>query len=145
MSKVSNILARKKSGVISVSPQQSVLTALKIMSERNIGSLVVIENEAFLGIMTERDYARKVILQDKHSDNTQVGDIMSTNYPHISPNDSIEYCMQLMSKHNLRYLPVFTNGVLSGIVSILDLIQETIEKQRETINDLQDFISLTYR
>jgi len=140
MKKVSQILSRKGSDVIAVPPDTHVLDALKIMAERNFGSLIVKEGDTYLGLMTERDYARKVILKGKSSSDTRVADIMSADLPHITPEDSIEQCMRLMSEKNIRYLPVFENQRLCGIISILDVIKETIISQQETIEHLQSYI-----
>ncbi|MCD2425396.1 CBS domain-containing protein [Niabella pedocola] len=140
MAKVSNILARKGHDAISIAPSTSVYHALELMSEKNIGALVVRNGENYLGIITERDYSRKVILKGKHSSDTTVEEIMSTELPHISPEDSVEHCMELMSDKNIRYLPVFINGQLAGIISISDVVKETILQQKETINHLQDYI-----
>src|SRR5215831_11701802 len=109
MNKISSILARKGSAAISVSPDTIVVDALKIMAEKNIGSVVVMEHEKYAGIMTERDYSRKVALKGKSSAIVKVSEIMSTNLPAVNPNDSIEHCMELMSDKNVRYLPVFEN------------------------------------
>ena len=144
MSKVSDILQRKSNKVIAVSPNTCVIDALKIMNEKNIGSILVMEDETYLGIMTERDYARKVILKGKHSTETSVSEIMSTDLPHVNPRDTMEHCMKLMADSNVRYLPVFENGVLKGIISILDVIQATVDVQKATISNLQDFISSNY-
>ena len=103
MSSVSKILQSKPRGVISVASTTSVLDALHIMASRNIGSVVVMDDGAYLGILTERDYARKVILQDKHSSETVAGEIMSTNLPRVKPSDSHESCMSIMDEHNVRY------------------------------------------
>lgn len=140
MAKVSNILARKGHDAISIAPSTSVYHALELMAEKNIGALVVRNGENYLGIITERDYSRKVILKGKHSSDTTVEEIMSTELPHISPEDSVEHCMELMSDKNIRYLPVFINGQLAGIISISDVVKETILQQKETINHLQDYI-----
>ncbi len=144
MKNVATILHKKKHGFISVPPTTSVLDAIKIMAEKNIGSVLVMEDKTYLGIMTERDYARKVILRDKHSAQTTVGDIMSTEIPHVKPQDTIEHCMKLMAASNVRYLPVFEDGVLIDIISILDVIQETVKEQKETIGELQSFIYMNY-
>lgn len=144
MSSVSKILQSKPRGVISVASTTSVLDALHIMASRNIGSVVVIDNDAYLGILTERDYARKIILQDKRSSQTTVGDIMSTNLPRVKPSDSHESCMSIMDEYNVRYLPVFEDGALIGIISLIDLIRATVEKQKETIGELQNFISSNF-
>lgn len=140
MRKVSDILRRKGNWVTTVSPGTTVMEALQIMATHNIGSVVVEENEIFLGIMTERDYSRKVILKGRHSSETPVGEIMTKEFPPVQLSDSIEACMQLMSDQHIRYLPVVENGKLSGIISINDLVTETISTQQETISLLQNYI-----
>src|SRR5687768_5028482 len=107
MKKVSDILNRKGSNVIGVSPESIVIDALKLMAEKNIGSVMVMRDGEYCGLLTERDYARKVILRGKASSETKVKDIMSTDLPRINRETSIDLCMQLMSDNNLRYLPVF--------------------------------------
>ena len=141
MNKVADILSRKGMDAISAFPDATVLEVLKIMAEKNIGSVVVISKEGiFHGIVTERDYSRKVILKGKSSTDTKVSEIMSTDLPRISPADTVEHCMQLMSDKNIRYLPVFTNNELKGIISISDVVKETILAQQETINHLESYI-----
>jgi CBS domain-containing protein len=140
MKKVANILARKGTAVFSVHPKEKVISALQMMNEKNIGSLVVKENEQYLGLLTERDYARKVILKGKNSSETLVEEIMSAQVPRVTPEDSLETCMQLMAENNLRYLPVFSNDQLEGIISINDVVRETILAQKETINHLHNYI-----
>ncbi len=139
-SKVSDILARKGSNAVSVSPDTSVLEALQIMAEKNIGSVVVTENDNFRGIVSERDYSRKVILKGKHSSDTKVSEIMSEDMPSVRPSDSVELCMSLMTQQNIRYLPVFENDKLSGIISMTDVVKQTILEQKETINHLENYI-----
>ena len=116
------------------------MEALRIMSEQNIGSVVVMENDSFLGIMTERDYSRKVILMNRHSSDTPVGEIMTKEFPSIKQSDTVETCMQLLSEKHIRYLPVIENGKLAGIISINDVVTETISNQQETISHLQTYI-----
>jgi CBS domain-containing protein len=140
MRKVSDILRRKGDRVVTVSPAVTVIAALEIMADQNIGSVVVIENGSFAGILTERDYSRKVILKGRHSNDTLVGEIMTTDFPQVNKDDTIETCMQLMSSHKLRYLPVMENRQLAGIISINDVVTETILNQAETINHLQNYI-----
>lgn len=140
MKKVADILSRKGRKVIQVETGISVLAALQIMAEQNIGSVMVTKNDLYAGIMTERDYSRKVILKGKSSTDTTVEEIMSSDFPRISPGDSIEYCMQLMSDRNIRYLPVFDNEQLAGIISINDVVTETILAQQETITQLKDYL-----
>src|SRR3982751_1670586 len=140
MKKVSQILSRKGSNVVTITPDITVLDALKQMAEKNIGSIVVVENGQYVGVLTERDYARKVILKGKSSTTTLVKEIMSTGLPRITPDNSLETCMQIMSENNIRYLPVFENDQLCGIISINDVIKETILTQKETIEHLQNYI-----
>lgn len=140
MRKVSNVLQRKGNRVTIVPPEMTVIDALRIMAEQNIGSVVVMKDDKFAGIMTERDYSRKVILKGRHSSDTPVGDIMTTDFPYVGVNDSVDACMQLMTSHRLRYLPVIENEQLVGIISINDLVTETILTQAETINQLQSYI-----
>jgi CBS domain-containing protein len=140
MRKVSDILRRKGSRVTCVKPSTCVIEALQIMSDQNIGSVVVMENNSFMGIMTERDYSRKVILMNRHSSDTPVGEIMTTDFPPIRQSDTVEACMQLMSERHIRYLPVIENGTLAGIISINDVVTETIMNQEETISHLQSYI-----
>ena len=140
MNKISDILLRKGNKSISVFPDTSVFDALKVMAENNIGSVVVKENEKFVGIITERDYSRKVVLKGKNSTDTKVNEIMMSDFPLLKPNDTIEYCMELLTKNNIRYLPVFEEKNLEGIISISDVVKETIISQQQTIDHLHDYI-----
>ena len=140
MKKVYDILERKGKNITNVSADTSVLDALKIMADQNIGSVVVVEGGQYLGILTERDYSRKVILKGKSSTDTKAEEIMSSDIPRITPGDTIDYCMQLMSDRNIRYLPVFDGDNLSGIISINDVVKETILAQQETITQLKDYL-----
>lgn len=140
MKKVADILLRKGSNIISISPDAPVLDALKLMADKNIGSVMILENGLFLGIMTERDYSRKVILKGKSSTDTKVAEIMTVDFPPVSPAESIEQCMELMAEHNIRYLPVFKNSELLGIISISDLVKATIMSHEETISQLKDYL-----
>lgn len=140
MAKVSAILARKDTNLVTIDVNTNVFDALKIMADKNIGSLIVTDEGAYAGVLTERDYSRKVILVGKHSSDTPVKEIMTTDLPRITSNDTVEHCMQLMSDKNVRYLPVFEGEKLSGIISISDVVTETILQQKETINHLQNYI-----
>ncbi len=140
MNEVSTVLARKAIVPIGVPPETKVLDALKIMAEKNIGSVMVMSGDKFHGIMTERDYSRKVILKGKNSTDTQVAEIMSTDLPAVTPDDTIEHCMELMTKNNIRYLPVFEGHKLAGIISMSDVVKETILLQEETITHLENYI-----
>ena len=140
MKKVADILSHKGKKITSVTPGTTVLEALQIMADQNIGSVMVVEDGHYMGIMTERDYSRKVILKGKSSTDTEVSEIMSKDFPAIKPSDTVEFCMQLMSDKNIRYLPVFEDNVLCGIVSINDVVRETILTQEETITHLKDYL-----
>ena len=140
MNNVSGVLSRKKIMIACVLPDTPVIEALQIMADKNIGSLMIMENDEYLGIMTERDYSRKVILKGKNSTDTQVSEIMSTDLPSVSPSDSIEHCMELMTAENIRYMPVFENKRLVGIISMSDVVKETILSQKETIDHLHNYI-----
>jgi len=140
MRKVSDILKRKGNKVSYVAPNVSVVEALQIMADQNIGSLVVLENDSFIGIITERDYSRKIVLMGKSSSDTPVSEIMSTDFPPIKPADTVEKCMQLMATNRIRYLPVIENNTLTGIISMNDVVTETILNQQETISHLQTYI-----
>jgi CBS domain-containing protein len=140
MKKVIDILAKKGSNVISVSPEAKIISALQIMQEKNIGSVVVIQEGKYMGILTERDYARKVILLDKNSSETSVAEIMTTDLPLIDRTTSLESCMVIMSEKNIRYLPVVEEGELMGIISINDLIRSTIQNHLEMIEYLKNYI-----
>lgn len=138
--KVSDVLARKSAHLISITPGTAVIDALQIMADKNIGSIVVIADGAYKGIMTERDYSRKVVLKGKSSTGTKVSEIMTADLPTVKPADTIDHCMQLMSDKNIRYLPVFENDVIVGIISINDVVKETILSQEETITHLRDYV-----
>jgi CBS domain-containing protein len=141
MKKVADLLSHKKGArITSVSPETTVLDALRIMADQNIGSVLVTEENRYLGIMTERDYSRKVILKGKSSTDTPVSEIMSQDFPSVTPNDTVDFCMQLMSEKNIRYLPVFDKDTLAGIVSINDVVRETILTHEETITHLKDYL-----
>ena len=140
MNNVANILSKKSLAVCSAEPGTPVIDALKLMEEKNIGSLLVLEHEVYKGIFTERDYARKVILKGKNSTETLVGDIMSSEMPHLKPGDSIDHCMALMSQKHIRYLPVFEGEKLVGVISMSDVVGAIISQQKETISQLKEYL-----
>ncbi|MFD2144642.1 CBS domain-containing protein [Mucilaginibacter antarcticus] len=140
MRKVSDILARKGSNVTSIDAATLVLDALRLMAEKNIGSVVVTQHGEYAGILTERDYARKVILAGRSSDHTTAGEIMGTEQPRVLPDNSIDTCMLIMTESKLRYLPVFSYNKLAGIVSMSDVVTETILSHEATIEQLQNYI-----
>ena len=140
MKKVADILHRKGSNIISVTSQTTVINALRLMADRNIGSVLVVDDDEYKGLMSERDYSRKIILKGKSSTETLVGEIMTTDLPAVHPDDSIDHCMQLLSDKHIRYLPVFDNNRLTGIVSINDVVKEIMLSQEETISSLKDYL-----
>jgi len=141
MNRISHILSRKGKNTIHVLPDTTVLEALKVMAENNIGSVVIMEDNKFLGVVTERDYSRKVILKGKNSTDTKVTEIMTTDFPELKPDDTVEYCMQLLTEHNIRYLPVFEGNDFKGIISISDVVSETMIMQQQTIDHLDSYIN----
>ena len=138
---VSSILNRKTKKIISTTPSTTVLEALKVMAENNIGSLIVMDGDNYMGIFSERDYSRKVILMGKHSHDTLVSEIMNTENPIVTPQQSIDDCMELVSKLQARYLPVLENGKVLGIISILDLVEATSLMHKESAEQLRNYIS----
>jgi CBS domain-containing protein len=140
MNTVAAVLTRKNMLPVCAPSATTVLEALRIMAEKNIGSLVVMNEGVYSGIVTERDYSRKVILLGRNSTETTIAEIMSINLPTVVPADKIEHCMQLLSQNNIRYLPVMENGLLVGIISMSDVVKETILAQKETIHQLQNYI-----
>lgn len=141
MNRVADILSRKNATAISVNPDASVFDALKIMAEKNIGSLMVMDGDKYLGLVTERDYSRKVVLKGKQSESTKVSEIMTDDLPNVMPEDTVEHCMELMTANNIRYLPVFENDKLVGIISMSDVVKDTISTQKETISHLETYIN----
>ena len=139
--KVDEILAKKGKEVFSVLPTITVFEALGVMSEKNIGAVLVIEDTVLKGILSERDYSRKVVLKDKTSKETFVHEIMEENVPTVKSTDNLDYCMELMDVKRVRHLPVVDNNIVIGIISISDVVKSIIEIQKETIKHLDSYIS----
>lgn len=139
--KVSGILQTKGSNVFSIGSSATVLDALKMMGEKNIGALPVIDNGQLTGILSERDYARKVILKGKTSSETLVSEIMTASPIVVSPDDSIEKCMEIMSAKKIRHLPVVSGNTVTGMISIGDVVTSIINAQKEMIDYLKNYIS----
>jgi CBS domain-containing protein len=140
MRKVSDILARKGSNVFAIDADTSVLNALKLMADKSIGSIIITAQGEYAGVLTERDYARKVVLEGRSSEHTTVGEIMTTNIPRVLPDNTIDSCMHIMAQSKLRYLPVFSYDKLVGIISMSDVVTETILSHEATIEQLQNYI-----
>ena len=144
---VSSVLRRKGTDrkVLSISPDASVYEAIAMMAENSIGALLVVSNGVLVGIMSERDYARKVVLQSRSSKDTRVADIMTTPVITVSPAHTVEECMRLMTDKRIRHLPVVEGSTIAGIVSIGDLVRSVITVQGETIQYLQQYINGQYQ
>ena len=141
---VSWILAQKNSAVWTVRPDALVYDAIKMMAEKNVGALPVVQDNKLLGIVSERDYTRKVILQGRSSKETRVSEIMSTNLVVTHPNESLTGCMHVMTDKRVRHLPVVEDGKLVGILSIGDALKWLISAQTATIEHLEQYISGGY-
>jgi CBS domain-containing protein len=140
MGNVNNILQKKGNAVYSVSPDSSVYDALETLEDRNLGALVVVENGKLIGVFTERDYARKVILKGRSSKETYIRDIMTERPVSVNLNTTIEQCMQLMTDKFIRHLPVMDNGQLVGVISIGDLVKYIIDEKDYIIENLRQYI-----
>ncbi len=140
MSTASDILKAKGQGFWSISPQATVFEALKILADKDIGALLVVVEEKLVGIFSERDYARKVILKGKSSKETSVGELMTKEVLYVSPAENIENCMALMTAKRVRHLPVLENDRLLGIVTIGDVVSQIISEQQFTIQELEKYI-----
>lgn len=138
---VNQILNAKGKNVYSVLSTTTVYEALKVMGEKNIGAILVIDGTDLKGILSERDYARKIVLKDKSSKETYVHEIMESNVFSVSLSNNIEDCMELMSTKRIRHLPVLEDGIVVGIISISDVVKAIIEIQKDTINHLNSYIS----
>lgn len=141
MATVREILSEKNNQCWSVSSAHTVLDALRFMAEKDIGALLVIDNGKLAGVFTERDYARKVILKSKTSHNTPVGDLMTREVFYVAPADTIEDCMALMTDKRVRHLPVMDAGLVTGIISIGDVVKHIITEQQLTIQQLKKYIA----
>ena len=141
MSTVRNLLQKKGNAVFSVTPDSSVYDALEYLEEKNLGCLVVIENETLIGVFTERDYARKVILKGRSSKETFIKDIMSSRPIFVDCDTSIDDCMELMTDKFIRHLPVLENGKMVGLVSIGDIVKYIIDEKNFIIENLEHYIT----
>ena len=131
---------KKEQGTITVSPDETVYVALKRMADYNVGAVMVVDGEQMVGIFTERDYARKIILMGRCSLDTKISEIMTQELLTVHPETRLEECMSLMTKFHIRHLPVMTEGRLVGIVSMRDVVQMIISKKDDTIQDLEKYI-----
>ncbi len=141
MKTVKNILQNKPIAIYSVSPSTSVLDALQVMMDKNISALLIMENSELKGIFTERDYARKIILQGKSSKETLIEEVMTAELATINLSSTVDHCMQIMTNKHIRHLPIVEDGKVAGMISIGDLVKFVIEDQKQTIEQLQTYIS----
>ena len=140
MTTVRQLLDRKQRGLFSVEPQTPVLEAIRAMAAHHVGALLVMQGEALVGIVSERDYARKVILMGRSSADTPVRDIMSAPVITVSPDDNVQKCMQLMTDRHVRHLPVVSGARVTGMISIGDLVKAVIAEQQQQIEQLENYI-----
>jgi CBS domain-containing protein len=141
MKTVAELLRAKPSRVVSVRPEQSVLEAIKVLASEDIGAAIVMVGERLVGIFSERDYTRKIVLKGRSSDTTRVEEIMTPNVIVVSPRTKTRECMALMSEKNIRHLPVVDEGRVTGMVSIRDIVSDIIADQDFTIEQLEHYIS----
>jgi len=141
MGTVNCILKLKSNNILSVTPETTVYKALETMVEKNVNALLVLENEKLVGIFSEKDYARKVILKGKASKQTLIGDIMTKNLVTVSSDTTVDECMQLMTNKFIRHLPVVTDDNLIGIISIGDLVKYIIDDQKFIIQNMEQYIT----
>ncbi|MDH3977296.1 MAG: CBS domain-containing protein [Gammaproteobacteria bacterium] len=141
MKRVKEILSNKGSDVWGIRPDASVYEAVCLLAEKDIGALAVVENDNIIGIISERDYTRRVMLKSRSSQKTKVSEIMSTNLITVSPDDDVQQCMESMSGRRVRHLPVLDGEKLVGMISIGDLVKAIIAEQQSTIVDLEKYIT----
>ena len=141
MQTIKQLLESKGSNILTTGPDSSVYEAIKTMADHHVGSLLVMENDNLAGIITERDYSRKVILKGKSSKDTPVKDIMATNVLCVQPEKTVEECMALMTDKRVRHLPVIEGDKVVGIISIGDLVKAIISEQKFMIEQLEHYIS----
>lgn len=138
---VKQILELKGNTTFSVSPEATVMEALELMAQRDVGGVLVLENEQLVGIFTERDYARKVAIKGLSSRDAKIGELMTTHVSTITPSASIDEVMNLMTQHRFRHLPVLDAGTLCGVITIGDVVKAVIAEHEATIQQLSSYIS----
>jgi len=140
VSNIKSILASGGNQILSVAPDDNILETLKKLSEYGVGALLVLEHDNLVGIVSERDYARKVILEGKNSTDTKVKEIMTPNPITVGANDSLKTCMETMTNNHIRHLPVVDNGKILGVLSNRDLLKAVISQQEFLIDQLESYI-----
>lgn len=143
MPTIQHILDNKNQNTFTVEQSTTVYKALEVMAQHNIGALPVVDGSRLQGIFSERDYARKIILKGKSSHDTPVSELMTADLYTVEPDASVESCMELMTEHHIRHLPVLKDGHLVGLISIGDVVKEVIAQQQSQIQDLHDYVTGT--
>ena len=141
MRTVRQLLETKSPEIYSIGPDAPVIDAIRLMAERRIGALLVMEGTRLAGMVSERDYARKIVLQGRSSKDTAVREIMTADVVSVAPHDNSDHCMQLVTESRIRHLPVVEDGQVVGVISIGDLVKATIEAQRQELDHLQRYIA----
>lgn len=140
MTTVRQLLDGKSPEVHAVGPDAAVIDAIRLMAEKSIGAVLVMEGPVLAGILSERDYARKIVLRDRSSRDTRVADIMTSKLITVAPTAQVAHCLQLVSDHRIRHLPVVDNGGVLGVISIGDLVKAVIDAQARELEQLQQYI-----
>ena len=141
MVRVRYLLALKSKDIWTIGPEEPVLEAIQMMADKHIGALPVVRGDELIGIVSERDYARKVILLGRSSSDTPVWQIMSSPVITVAPDEAVHRCMEIMTERRIRHLPVVDRGALVGMISIGDLVKAVIEEQQQTITQLERYIA----
>ena len=141
---IKELLRKKNSDIWSISPQASVYQALELMAQKDVGALLVIENDKLVGIFSERDYARKVILKGKASRETAVSELMTKSVYYVTPDNTLEEAMALMTSKHIRHLPIMNQGKLVSIVTLGDVVKRIISEQKLTIDELENYLTGGY-
>ncbi|MFP6828924.1 MAG: CBS domain-containing protein [Gammaproteobacteria bacterium] len=144
MKLVSQLLTSKGHDVWSIAPDTTVLNALQLMADKKIGALLVLDEDKLVGVFSERDYARKVVLKGKSSKDTSVGDVMSSNIVRVVPDQTTELCMNLMTEKRVRHLPVVDGDKVIGVISIGDVVKAVIADREDVIEQLEQYIAGTF-